>query len=64
MREIPDEKNRKTVSFYIKQKDEDKIYEIIENDVYIKNFAHFIEIAIEEYLKIYEKKSMVVDENE
>ncbi|MCB6572296.1 hypothetical protein LI142_22640 [Eubacterium limosum] len=55
MRQIPDEKNRKTVGFYIKQKDEDRIYEIIENDVYIKNFAHFIEIAIEEYLRSYDK---------
>ena len=41
MRRIPNEKNRKTVSFYIKQKDEDRIYEIIEDNIYIKNFAHF-----------------------
>lgn len=55
MRRIPNEKNRKTVSFYIKQKDEDRIYEIIEDNIYIKNFAHFTEIAIEEYLKKYDK---------
>ena len=39
------------------------IYDIVEKDINIKNFTHFVELAINAYYEDY-KKTHQVDENE
>lgn len=57
------EMTRKTVGFYIKEEILDDIYDIVEKDINIKNFTHFVELAINAYYEDY-KKTHQVDENE
>jgi len=49
-------KNKKTVTFNLSEETEKRINDIIKNNIYIKNFGHFTEICIWEYLETHDSK--------
>lgn len=49
---------KKTLTINISETMENEIKEIIKNDVFIKNFGHFAEISIHQYLKHYKSRGL------
>ena len=50
-------RKRKTIAFNLSKEDEEKLKDIIKNNIYINNMSHLVEIAVFEFMEKYKNEN-------